>query len=276
MFQKVFILSMLLALTVFGCGDDDDSTGPTLSNNTLVLSLSGVEALQNGYHYEGWAIIDGSPVATGKFNVDVNGALVDLSGSAIAGGKFITETDLSEATAIILTIEPNGDTDTTPAATHYLAGSVSTLSSTLTTGNASALGDDYSTASGDYILATPTDGADTNENSGIWFLNPPSTTFSFSLSGVTPLANGYHYEGWAIVDGAPVSTGKFNVDDAGALVDLNDVAIPNGEFEIGGDLSSVTAIILTIEPDGDTRYYTGGDTLLSRKYFGCFSSSYGG
>ena len=252
MFRKTAILGILLALIAFGCGDDDDTTGPTLSNNTLVLSLSGVDALQNGYHYEGWAIVNGSPVTTGKFNVDANGALVDLSDNIITGGEFVTDTDLSDATAVILTIEPDGDTDAIPAETHFIAGDVSTLSASLTVGNASALGDDFSGASGDYILATPTDGADTNENSGIWFLIPPSTTFSFSLTGVAPLANGFHYEGWAIVDGAALSTGKFNVDDTGAIVDLNDVAIPNGEFEVGGDLSAATAIILTIEPDGDT------------------------
>ncbi|TFB10903.1 hypothetical protein E3V55_04650 [Candidatus Marinimicrobia bacterium MT.SAG.3] len=271
MFKKIFILSMLSALTIFGCSDDDDdTTGPALSNNTLVLSLTGVETLQNGYHYEGWAIVGGSPVATGKFNVDANGVLEDLSSNAISGGEFVTTTDLTDATAIIITIEPDGDTDANPADTHYLAGSVSTMSSTLTVGHASALGDDYSTATGDYILATPTDGANTNENSGIWFLNPPSTTFSYSLSGVTPLLNGFHYEGWAIVDGAALSAGKFNVDDAGALVDLNGVSIANGEIEIGGDLSAATAIILTIEPDGDTdttpaatHYLAGSVSALS-------------
>ena len=251
MFRKTAILGMLLALIAFGCGDDE-TTGPTLSNNTLVLSLSGVDALQSGYHYEGWAIVNGSPVTTGKFNVDANGALVDLSDNIITGGEFVTDTDLSDATAVILTIEPDGDTDAIPAETHFIAGDVSTLSASLTVGNASALGDDFSGASGYYILATPTDGADTNENSGIWFLIPPSTTFSFSLTGVAPLANGFHYEGWAIVDGSALSTGKFNVDDAGTIVDLNDVAIPNGEFEVGGDLSAATAIILTIEPDGGT------------------------
>ena len=65
MFQKLIVFSIFLSLMVIGC-DDDESTAPSLSNNTLVLSLTGVQTLQNGYHYEGWAIVDGAAVTTGK------------------------------------------------------------------------------------------------------------------------------------------------------------------------------------------------------------------
>ena len=261
MFQKIFIFGMLSALIVFGCGDDD-STGPTLSNNTLVLSLSGVETLQNGYHYEGWAIISGSPLTTGKFNVDANGALVDLSDIAISGGEFETDTDLSDATAIILTIEPNGDTDTTPAATKYLAGNVSTLSASLTVGNASALGDDFSTASGDYILATPTDTDGTNENSGIWFLSLATGSPAVGLT-LADLPSGWVYEGWAVIEGTPVTTGTFtdrsDVDlsapfsgtEAGPPFPGEDFLnnAPSG-LTFPTDLAGATAVI-SIEPSPD-------------------------
>jgi hypothetical protein len=222
------------------------------ATDKLTLRFTGLQPLANGYHYEGWAIVNGAPIPTGKFNVDANGMLVDLGGNPIPNGDFQVAASLSQATAIVITIEPNGDTDAVPAATHYLAGNVANAAAALTVGHPAALGDDYSLASGKYILATPTDGEGNNEKSGVWFLELAANTLALNFSGVQPLANGFHYEGWAIVEGAPVTTGKFNVDANGALVDLNGNAIPNGEFQTGVDLSRATAVVITIEPNGDT------------------------
>jgi hypothetical protein len=148
--QKLFMLTAVAALALAAC--DEDATEPILE--TLDLSFAGLEALANGYHYEGWAIVGGSPVTTGKFNVDANGALVTLGGGAIAGGAFATRVDLESATAIIITIEPAGDTDAVPASTHIMAGAVSGGQATLTVGDGSALGDNFLSATGSYILAT--------------------------------------------------------------------------------------------------------------------------
>ena len=71
------------------------------------------------------------------------------------------------AAAIVLTIEPAGDVDTVPAATKYSGGNVLDGSSNLSAAHGSSLGDDFSAAAGVYILATPTDGPDNKENSGI-------------------------------------------------------------------------------------------------------------
>ena len=56
-------------------------------------------------------------------------------------------------------------------------------------------------------MATPTDGADTNENSGVWFLDPGAGPGA-GLSLPT-LPAGWVYEGWAVIDGSPVTTGTF-------------------------------------------------------------------
>ena len=197
---KIIAVSALAALIIGACGSDD--------KETLTLSLSGVEPLANGYHYEGWAIIDGSPVTTGKFNVNASGGLVDLAGDIIVNGEFATGVDLSDATAIILTIEPFGDSDTVPADTKYLSGSVTDLSASLSVGHSAALGDDFANASGTYILATPTDDDDTNENSGIWFFDKSSggPRQGFDLP---TLPAGWVYEGWVVISGTPVTTGRF-------------------------------------------------------------------
>ena len=66
MYRSLLFLSVgVLALSA--C-DDDTMIEPLVE--TLDLQFSGLEPLTNGFHYEGWAIIDGSPVSTGKFNVD--------------------------------------------------------------------------------------------------------------------------------------------------------------------------------------------------------------
>lgn len=207
--RSMVLMLMMTAVGLAACGED---TPMMPENQVLQLDFTGLEALANGFHYEGWAIIDGAPVATGKFNSDGSGGLVTTSGSAIANNSFDTGTDLSGATAIVITIEPDGDTDAIPADTHVLAGSVAAGSASLSVGDGAALGDDFLSASGDYILATPTDGAMTNENSGIWFLSLATGAPTVGLDLAT-LPAGWAYEGWVVINGTPVTTGRFTEVD---------------------------------------------------------------
>ena len=194
--KQALVLGLAAAvLGLAACDDDDDPIEP--ESQILELSFTGLEPLANGYHYEGWAIINGAPVTTGKFNIDTNGALVTTSGGLIVGGAFDTGIDLEETTMVIITIEPAGDTDVVPAATHVMAGPISGVFGNLTVGDGAALGDDFLGATGDFILATPTDGAGNNENSGIWFLSLASGSPAVGLALPT-LPAGWAYEGWAV------------------------------------------------------------------------------
>ena len=250
---------MVLGVIAFAaCGDDPADADP----ETLELSFTGLDPLDNGFHYEGWAIIDGSPVTTGKFNVDANGGLVTTTGAVIAGGAFATELDLTLASAIVITIEPEGDTDAVAASTHVLAGTVTGSSAALSVGHGSALGDDFMSASGSYILATPTNGDDTNENSGIWFLSLATGSPAAGLDLPT-LPSGWAYEGWAVIGGTPVTTGRFTATNA---VDLSapfsgtepGPPFPGEDFLVNAptglifptDLAGGTAVI-SIEPEPD-------------------------
>ncbi|MFC5046580.1 anti-sigma factor [Aquimarina hainanensis] len=68
---------------------------------------------------------------------------------------------------------------------------------------------------------------------------------NIDLKGLEDLGDGYLYEGWIIVDGAPVSTGTFSVDGEGAL--------SQKAFEVTKtSLETATAFVLTIEPDPDS------------------------
>ncbi len=144
-----FLFMMIVSATILlvGCG--------TETKEMLVLSFTRVEPLANDYHYEGWAIIGGEAKSTGKFNVDTLGNIIDTDGAEIANGEFDVGFDMKDATAIVISIEPAGDTDEIPSSTKFLAGDVADDKADLMVEASQALGDDFMTAAGKYILATP-------------------------------------------------------------------------------------------------------------------------
>ncbi|MBD3233325.1 MAG: T9SS type A sorting domain-containing protein [candidate division Zixibacteria bacterium] len=171
------------------------------SYSTLFLDIDGLEDLGEDYMYEGWVIVDEMPISTGVFSVDENGNLSQT--------EFLIDDEyLDNAAKFVLTIEPYPDNDPSPAATHILAGDFEMDDAELTVGNEAALGDDFMDSEGNYILATPTNGPETDENSGIWFLDLTSGEPMQGLFLPT-LPDGWKYEGWAVIDGIPVTSGTF-------------------------------------------------------------------
>jgi len=261
MMNLSILLAGLLALGL-GCSEDDNAARPDSGLHSLQLSFQGLETLANGYHYEGWAIVGGVPVSTGKFNIDSSGNLVDLNGGAIAGGTFSVAEDLSNATAVVLTIEPAGDSDPDPAATHVLAGDLSSREGVLQAGHAAALGSDFTASAGVYVLATPTNGPETLENSGVWFLSLVGGSPARGLD-LPALPAGWRYEGWMVMGGTPITTGTFTdpeaADDDAPYSDVQAAPpFPGEDFLLNApdaltfptDLAGTTAVI-SIEPDPD-------------------------
>jgi len=75
-------------------------------------------------------------------------------------------------------------------------------------------------------------------------LIPIATTLNLDLKGLENLGSDFLYEGWIIVDGAPVSTGTFSVDASGSL--------SQSQFNVDGQtLAEATRFVLSIEPDPD-------------------------
>jgi len=68
---------------------------------------------------------------------------------------------------------------------------------------------------------------------------------SLAFHGLENLGEGWAYEGWLIVDGKPVTTGVFTVDDKG-MVSATDFLVD------AHALKNATAFVLTIEPSPDT------------------------
>ena len=115
---------------------------------------------------------------------------------------------LSGATTAVITIEPSGDTDAIPTVTRYLAGPIANRAASLTVAAPEALNNSFASAAGKYVLATPTDGEGNNEKSGIWFLSLAAGAPTVGLTLPT-LPQGWAYEGWAVIGGKPVTTGRF-------------------------------------------------------------------
>jgi hypothetical protein len=249
-------LSALALLS--GCGSTG-AVSPTRA--VLKITNNGLPTLANGYHYENWVLVGGKALPAGKFNVNASGQLVNLDGTVINKGEFNTGKELTGATSVVVTIEPNGDTDTIPAPTHIVAGDISSNAASLTVGHPQALGNSFASATGNFILATPTDSDNTNENSGIWFMKLEGGP----QQGLTlpTLPGGWKYEGWTVIDGKPVSTGRFSTpgaadESAPFSGTLSGPAYPGEDFlrnapaglSFPKDVRGGTAVI-SIEPESD-------------------------
>jgi len=155
-----------------------------------------LEQLAVGY-YEGWIVRGDDKFSTGLFNVNDEGALV---------GDFSLENvdpAPQDGDTFAVTIEPEVDTDPGPSATVVLAGEVTGDAATL------AFPVDTSEFTGQYILATPTDGNDdVDETAGVWFLDLSTGSPTVGLN-LPDAPDGWIYEGWVVADGTPLSTGKF-------------------------------------------------------------------
>ncbi|WP_298777796.1 anti-sigma factor [uncultured Polaribacter sp.] len=256
--KKVLKLAYLCATIVFFASCNDSENLPTTSN--LTIDLTGLEELGSEFVYEGWLIVDGAPVSTGTFSSVVFPQTYSVDINA-----------LNSATDFVLSIEPAVDSDPAPASTKILSGAFSGTSATLSSDNIvvsetstiNTLGESW----GKYILATPTDSDDTNEESGVWFLDNSDTAGAVAGLGLPTLTDGWKYEGWVVLDGTPVSTGTFTspeeADDNAATspykgTEGDGPAFPGEDYLIGSaagvdfptDLKGAT-IVISVEPSPD-------------------------
>jgi len=237
---------IIVAFSFIACNSDEGTVVPT--TKSLTLNLSGLAELGENFVYEGWIIVDGMPVSTGTFS------------SVEFPQSFTVNTEqLDMATKFVLSIEPMNDTNPAPANTKILAGDFNGNSASV---NTMPVGD-LSNAMGKYILATPTNGADTNENSGIWFLDPSSGAPMAGLSLPT-LPTGWIYEGWVVIDGQPVTTGTFTntsaSDNSAMFSGAMALPMPNGAdgFFPGEDYLMMAPSGLTFPTD-----LSGGKAVIS-------------
>jgi hypothetical protein len=175
-----------------------DDEGPEMTTFDVAFQdLSALDAATEGT-YEGWVIdASGAPFSTGKFDLAASG--VHTFTSPIADPMmFVLTVEPPEPTMFVLTVEPPGDSDAVPSDQKLLGGAfsggVAALSALgFVTASSSA---DLATSPGTHVLLTPTTMTGSDDDGGIWLLDPsgapdPSVT-------LPPLATGWVYEGWVV------------------------------------------------------------------------------
>lgn len=188
--KNKFLSLMAFGMLLVACSKDETATTPQLK-----LDLIGLENLGANFKYEGWIIVNGAPITTGSFTVNDAGVLSKTTFDVDA-------TALASATKFVLSIEPSNDTDPLPSNTKYLVGD---FSGSMATINSAIIGD-FSTASGKYLIASPTSIAMTDPFAGVWFMDGAGPSNGFNLP---TLESGWIYEGWVVSGNTVLSTGKF-------------------------------------------------------------------
>ena len=121
------------------------SESQKLKNDELELNINGLENLGANARYEGWVIIDGTPVTTGVFTVNNAGQMSQTIFEVPA-----TMGKLKNAVAFVLTIEPYPDNSPAPSDQHLLAGNFNENSADLSIGHPVALNSLFTSATGKY------------------------------------------------------------------------------------------------------------------------------
>jgi len=204
--KKLFISLVAPFMILASCNKDDEETTPMETKATLQLNFDNLSTVEQNEQYEGWIIVNGAPVSTGTFTVDADGKLSKSSFQ-------LEKSQLDAATDFVLSIEPIPDNDPAPSAIKILGGSFSGSNANLGSDHPAALGADFMSVSGKYILATPTTTTTDDELSGVWFLDLSSGSPMAGLNLPT-LPDNWKYEGWVVTNGQPVSTGTFSAVDA--------------------------------------------------------------
>lgn len=240
-------LSALAAATLVACG------GGGSNNDTLLrLNLTGLESLGSNAVYEGWLVTAAGPMSSGRFSVDASGTLSQTT-------FVVPRAQADVATAFVLTIEPAVNDLPAPTATHLLAGDFNAdkTAATVSTQHAAALGNNFSSAAGSFILATPSTAVTTDDNQGIWWLKMVAGAAQAGLTLPT-LPAGWAYEGWVVVNGTPTSTGRFtsvsaaDSDGAGSSAGpLGSPAFPGQDFITPPLVLSGGTAVISIEPQPD-------------------------
>lgn len=195
--MRKMLLGAVCSLGVLASLAASTGSGATAQEFPIRLTVTKLAPLK-GAAYELWVVDGKRKLSAGKFNVDAKGRLVDRLGRP---ARFVSSVDPSKADTIAVTIEPRRDRNPGPTATIVLAGKPTADAARL------RFPVDLGRASGTYVLATPTDSNPNNHGAGVWFLNPRTGGKSLNLPRLP--AKGWIWEGWAVTQERPLTTGRF-------------------------------------------------------------------
>jgi hypothetical protein len=203
---KFVLVFATLILFITGCDYFDN--GDTLNVSKFETNLSGLPAIPDTMIFVGWFQWENkgtlNKVAERVFvlDADVNGNITYSSEKPLLS--------LQRAELFYLTVEKKSmanDSGLVPSNRVLLSGSFSYAAANLSiSDNASKL----SNAVGYFSLSTPTNGLNTDELSGVWFVDSSSTSPVSGLKTLPELYSGWIYEGWVDINGQLISTGRFS------------------------------------------------------------------
>ncbi|AXV08351.1 hypothetical protein DVS28_a3678 [Euzebya pacifica] len=210
-------------------------------------------------------VLDGDGLPAGDYTVVVE-----------AAGQPVASTVRFDGGQVTVTLDATTPEDVSRVDVHAgpSADGPALLSGTVADGTGTiepAVPVDLSGASGQYILATPTNGSDSDERSGIWYVLIPRAP-----GLVLPaLPAEWVYEGWVTIDGVDVTTGRFGDpatpdDFDGFSGDQGGPPLPGEDFLLSPpeglsfpvDLAGMTTFV-TLEPAVDPDPAPSGLTVLS-------------
>lgn len=209
------VLAMLLAI---GCGD-----GPVAPDAGAPLEIE-------------FANLAAIPSDAGTFEVWVYDATDTVSVGRLPSGAgplapLRFEMPIDDALGALVTVEPPGDHDARPARSILLAGSFTSDNAQLVIEGVITDGRPLEDAPGAHSLFTTSNnvqlGYPSFENAGLWLFTVTPTRNEHGTREVklTPLRNGWVYEGWIVHQGDPeiwISYGKYRPDELSLLRSRDD------------------------------------------------------
>jgi len=173
-------------------------------NEALEADLSSLPAIKEG-HYALWAVDSGNnPLLIWQFRIDSQGFIVDLNNLPQSSVVVTPGVDLTTMQSFFVSLEKGDIIASEPSSSVILSTTKKTKNS-----HALAFPHDFSAVGGSYILATPTNGANTQETAGVWFVNVENDTDLASLNLPASPA-GWVYQGWVLYQSKPLNIGRFN------------------------------------------------------------------
>ena len=208
-----YLFTLLAAAVVVATCGEEGIGPPELGEVDVALELTLLRTLDPATEgtYEAWAIgSDGTTYSAGRFEFP-------------SDGRVTVTSPIKNPQYFMVTVEPPGDDDNDPSVHKLLGGEFDGSSATLAIERYVTAGIPLEANAGTHVLFTPSDNAEqgypSNEDAGIWVFNFGGDTLdgSFYIK-LTPLTEGWSYEGWLVYDyGSPaavwVSYGKFAPDN---------------------------------------------------------------
>lgn len=188
------------------------------SPNKLSFEFNNLDPLSSDYIYEAWLYADGEYESMGRFDMDEDGDLANKAGARITN-EFEAETDIEDATKLMITIETEDEEGDMPSDTVIMDTNI----------------DDDSMLYLDFPVNFP--GYD-----GTVSVDGKDVTLTFNdLPNLNGL--GFNYEGWFLDNGNYVSTGKFQGKGTGLTMDT---------FTYVDEPDDIEKVIVSVEPMPDT------------------------